>query len=54
MRFHYLKDGRPVCGKKVEMRYTSDDWSIVDCNYCLTHKDKPKNTVKKTIRGKYA
>lgn len=54
MRFHYLKDNKPICGKQVDMRYTTDDWSMVDCTYCLSHKDKPQDSVKKMSKGKYA
>lgn len=54
MRFHYLKDNKPICGKSVDMRYTTDDWSMVDCIYCLSHKDKPQNGIKKISKGKYA
>lgn len=54
MRFHYLKDNKPICGKSVDMRYTTDDWSMVDCIYCLSHKDKPQDSVKKMSKGKYA
>lgn len=57
MRFHYLKDNKPICGKKLDprdLKYCTEDWSIVDCGDCLSHKDKPLNNIKKLGRGKYA
>jgi len=44
MRFHYLKDKKPICGKKLDprdFRYITNDWSMVDCQDCLGHKDVP-------------
>lgn len=54
MRFHYIKDNKPICKKVVDPRYLTDDWSMVDCTFCLGHKDKPNISVKKMSRGKYA
>ena len=54
MRFHYEVNGKPICNKVVDKRYLTDDWSMVDCIYCLNHKNKPQDSVKKMSRGKYA
>jgi len=54
MRFHFIKDGKPICNKVVDPRYLTDDWSMVDCTYCLSHKDKPsEDSVKRMSRSKY-
>lgn len=54
MRFHFEVNNEPICRKIVDKRYLTDDWSMVDCIYCLTHKDKPQDSVKKMSKGKYA
>jgi hypothetical protein len=54
MIFHYLKDNKAICGRQSEPRYLTDDWSMVDCKMCSSHKDKPLNNIKKLGKGKYA
>lgn len=39
MNFHYLKDGKAICGRKIEDRYLTDDWSVVDCQRCYAKKN---------------
>jgi hypothetical protein len=53
MIFHYSKDNKAICGRNIESRYLTDDWSMVDCKICLFHKDKSLDSVKKFGKGKY-
>lgn len=47
MIFHYIsdKEGIALCGRKIEEKYLSDDWGMVDCKRCWGKKDMGKKTV---------
>jgi len=38
MRFHYNNNGKAICGKDIDVRYLSTDWSMIDCQKCNSHK----------------
>jgi len=55
MIFHYPKENQAICGRKADKQYLTEDWSMVDCKICLSHKNKPsEDSIKKLGKGKYA